>query len=187
MKRIVVASTNPVKIRAALNGFRRMFQLETFEVTGHSVPSGVSRQPGSDEETRRGARNRVREARILAPEADFWIGIEGGVGASHEGSDVEKAGELIDNMIAYAWIVVDSKDQTGESRTGAFTLPRAVAELVRQGMELGEADDLVFGRTNSKQENGAIGLLTDDAVDRAQLYEQAVILALVPFKNPALY
>jgi non-canonical (house-cleaning) NTP pyrophosphatase len=54
-------------------------------------------------------------------------------------------------------------------------------------MELGEADDLVFGRSNSKQDNGAIGLLTGDVIDRAQLYEQAVILALVPFKNPDMY
>jgi len=59
--------------------------------------------------------------------------------------------------------------------------------LIRQGKELGEADDIVFGRSNSKQENGAVGLLTDNAIDRAQLYEHAMILALIPFKNEALY
>jgi non-canonical (house-cleaning) NTP pyrophosphatase len=52
---------------------------------------------------------------------------------------------------------------------------------------LGEADDIVFGRSNSKQKEGAIGLLTGNVVDRAGLYEHAVILALVPFKNVALY
>jgi non-canonical (house-cleaning) NTP pyrophosphatase len=45
----------------------------------------------------------------------------------------------------------------------------------------------VFGRTNSKQEEGAIGLLTGGIVDRRQLYEQAVVLALVAFKNEKLY
>jgi non-canonical (house-cleaning) NTP pyrophosphatase len=52
---------------------------------------------------------------------------------------------------------------------------------------LGEADDIVFGRSNSKQDNGAVGLLTDNVIDRAQLYEHAMILALIPFKNELLY
>ena len=58
---------------------------------------------------------------------------------------------------------------------------------MRQGLELGQADDIVFGRSNSKQANGAVGILTDDVIDRAQLYEPAVIFALIPFKNPDLY
>jgi putative aldouronate transport system permease protein len=58
--------------------------------------------------------------------------------------------------------------------------------LVRAGLELGHADDRVFGRDNSKQANGAIGILTDDVVDREAYYVHAVIMALVPFKNPAL-
>ena len=90
-------------------------------------------------------------------------------------------------MAAFAWIVVRSKEMMGKGRTGTFFLPHAVAELIRQGKELGEADDIVFGRSNSKQENGAVGLLTDNAIDRVQLYEHAVILALIPFKNEALY
>ena len=38
-----------------------------------------------------------------------------------------------------------------------------------------------------KQAAGAIGLLTGNVVDRRQLYEQAAVLALVRFKNEALY
>jgi non-canonical (house-cleaning) NTP pyrophosphatase len=75
----------------------------------------------------------------------------------------------------------------GQARSGTFLLPPAVADLVRQGVELGEADDRVFGRQNSKQANGAIGLLTGDVIDRVALYEHAVILALVPFLRPDLY
>jgi non-canonical (house-cleaning) NTP pyrophosphatase len=54
-------------------------------------------------------------------------------------------------------------------------------------MELGDADDLVFGRQNSKQKSGAVGLLTHNRVTRRTLYEQAVVLALIPFINPDLY
>ncbi|MDD5263960.1 MAG: DUF84 family protein, partial [Candidatus Bipolaricaulis sp.] len=66
-------------------------------------------------------------------------------------------------------------------------LPDTVAALVRQGVELGEADDRVFGRTDSKRDVGAVGLLTGEVIDRTALYEHAVVLALIPFRNAALY
>lgn len=174
MKTIVVASTNPVKIQAVRSGFQKMFPDETFQVEGVSAPSEVSDQPMSDAETLQGALNRARGARALAPAADYWVGIEGGC---HETN-----GELQ----AFAWIVILSRDRAGKSRTGTFTLPAEVARLVRQGVELGEADDRVFKRSNSKQGNGAVGILTRDVIDRTGYYEHAVILALVPFKNPDL-
>jgi inosine/xanthosine triphosphatase len=174
MKTIIVASTNPVKIHAALAGFRALFPSEEFTAQGISVPSGVSNQPMSDEETLTGASNRAKAAREHVPDADFWAGIEGGC--------EEKFGELW----AYAWVVVMGDGWVGKSRTAAFTLPHEIAELVQQGVELGEADDRVFGRSNSKQANGAVGILTNDVIDRAGYYEHAVVLALVPFKNPRL-
>ena len=93
-----------------------------------------------------------------------------------------------DELSAFAWVVVLSPDGIeGKGRTGTFFLPPAVAELIHQGKELGEADDIVFAQSNSKQKNGAIGILTGDVIDRAALYVPAVIMALVPFKNPELY
>ena len=91
-------------------------------------------------------------------------------------------------MEAFAWVVVKTKENRfGKGRTGTFFLPPRVAELIKQGKELGDADDIVFGRTNSKQENGAVGILTDNVVDRAKYYTEAVVLALIPFKNKQLY
>lgn len=175
MKKIVVASKNPVKLAAALNGFKAMFPGEEFSCDGVSAPSGVADQPRDDDETLRGALNRAENVSKLA-EGDFWVGIEGGI--------EDKEG----NMEAFAWIVTRSKDgKMGKGRTGTFFLPPPVAELVRQGKELGEADDIVFKRSNSKQENGAVGLLTGNVIDRAKYYEAAVIMSLIPFKNPELY
>jgi inosine/xanthosine triphosphatase len=90
-------------------------------------------------------------------------------------------------MSAFAWIGVSDRQRTGWSKSASFFLPQKVAELVRQGMELGHADDQVFGRNNSKQANGAVGILTSDAIDREELYTHAVLLALIPFINPTLY
>ena len=172
---LVIASTNPVKVQAAVNGFQRLFPDIELNVITASVPSEVAQQPLSDEETLRGALNRSGNAQAAHPTADYWIGIEGGVQA------------IGDGLMAFAWIVIRSRQMLGKARTGAFFLPPMVAELIRQGKELGEADDIVFQRSNSKQENGAVGLLTDNVIDRVQLYEQAMILALIPFKNEALY
>ena len=175
MKRIVVASKNPVKIQAALNGFQRMFPGEEFDIDSVTVPSGVSDQPKSDEEAITGAVNRTRQAANVFPSANYWVGIEGGI------QEWEK------DLVAFAWVVIFNQDLIGKGRTGTFFLPDKVSRLIHQGMELGKADDIVFNRINSKQENGAVGLLTGNALDRVKLYEEAVILALIPFKNPDLY
>jgi non-canonical (house-cleaning) NTP pyrophosphatase len=90
-------------------------------------------------------------------------------------------------LVAFAWIVVLSDDQRGSARTALFRLPGEVQKLVESGLELGDADDRIFGRENSKEKSGAVGILTGDVVTRRTLYEQAVILALIPFKNPTLY
>lgn len=175
MRRVIVASLNPVKAKAALEGFRLMFPGEAFEVSGVAVESGVSRQPMSDEEALQGARNRAESARAAVPDADFWVGMEGGVEERSEG------------LASFAWIVVLSGDREGRGRTGVFFLPDRVASLVREGAELGAANDFVFGRTNSKHDSGAVGLLTGGAIDRAELYAHAVVLALIPFRNPELF
>jgi inosine/xanthosine triphosphatase len=175
MKKIVIASNNPVKIEATRQGFEAMFPDEVFQIEALPAASGVSDQPMSSQETMLGATNRARGAKQKQPKADFWVGIEGGVEAQG------------DDLAAFAWIVILSANSDGKSRTGTFILPPQVAKLIRQGKELGEADDIVFHQSNSKQANGAIGILTGDIIDRTALYKHAVILALVPFKNPVLF
>lgn len=175
-KQIIVASQNPVKLKASLLSFQRMFPSQQFVLSGISVPSGIPDQPTSDAQTLEGATNRANRASELEPIANFWVGIEGGIEDTAGG------------MEAFAWIVVKSNSgKMGKGRTGTFFLPQRIAELVRQGKELGEADDIVFGRRNSKQENGAVGLLTENVIHRTDFYVVAVILALIPFKNETLY
>ena len=176
MKKVVVASTNPVKINTVRLGFSKMFPKMLTNIEGIAVSSDVSEQPLSEEEALMGAQNRIKNVFRLSSKANFWVGIEGGL--------QEVSGE----MEAFAWIVVKSKNgKMGKGRTASFFLPQKIAELIKQGKELGEADDIVFGRTNSKQINGAVGLLTGNVITRTTDYEQAMILALVPFKNPKLY
>lgn len=176
VERVVVASENPAKVKAVELGFARMFPGKEFVFEGMSADSGVNDQPMSDDETFAGALNRASTAREEQAEADYWIGLEGGL--QEEGDD----------FFAFAWIVVlGPEGMQGKSRTGTFVIPPAVSELVRNGKELGEADDIVFSQTNSKQSSGAIGILTHGILDRANYYAEAVLMALIPFKNPSLY
>lgn len=174
MPHIIVASTNPVKINAVLAGFRRMFPENSWTAQGLNVASGVADQPMGDEDTLTGARNRACAAREAAPEADYWVGVEGG------------CAEDLHGMTCFAWVFILTNERQGQARTGAFYLPEEVAELVRSGIELGHADDQVFGRENSKQQDGSVGLMTGGVIDRTEYYTHAVILALVPFKTPHL-
>lgn len=175
MKKVIIASKNPVKIKAVQKAFDKMMSVGDVEFVGTSVDSGVGDQPMSDEETLLGATNRARNAQLAMPEADYWVGIEGGIQ------------EQGDQMMAFAWIVLLSEVQKGQARTGAFFLPPEVSRLVKAGKELGEADDIVFGHSNSKQQGGAIGLLTNNVMDRTSLYVDAVMMALIPFRNVDLY
>jgi inosine/xanthosine triphosphatase len=177
---IIVASLNPVKIAATVEGFSAMFPGSAFTSRGVSVPSGVPDQPLGDAETLQGALNRAQRAREIEPDADFWVGLEGGV-LEEEG--LEDGPKLVQS---FAWVVVLGGTRTGKARTAAYYLPEETAKLVRDGMELGPAEDIVWGKSNTKQKNGSVGLLTGDVIDRKGYYVQAVVLALIPFKNPAL-
>lgn len=174
--KIIVASTNPVKINAATEGFKQFFLDEELSVEGVSVSSDVSDQPLSEEETLKGAVNRANNAEKAVPNADYWIGLEGGL--------EEKDGE----MDCFAWIVIkDKTGKLGKGRTGSFFLPEKISALVKKGKELGEADDIVFGQKNSKQGNGTVGNLTKNVITRTSYYVPAVVFALVPFINKDLY
>lgn len=174
MIRIVVASKNPVKLDAVKEGLS-VFLNEPIEVLGVSVDSGVSDQPMSDLETLQGAETRVKNIQNHFPGFDFYVGIEGGVE------------ESVSGLMAFAWIVISQGETTGRARTASFFLPPKVGELIHQGMELGDADDIVFSKQNSKQQNGAVGLLTNDLITRKSLYMPAVQMAFIPFLNPELY
>ncbi len=174
MIKICVGSQNPVKIACVQEAFERAFPEFSIQCEGLGAPSGVSDQPMTDEETLLGAKNRARYCKEQA-KADYFVGIEGGL-------------ENVENtLLAFAWIYIIKGEQIGKAKTATFDLPPKIEELIKEGYELGEADDIVFQRENSKQKDGAVGILTKGIIDRKKYYKEAVILALIPFLNTSLY
>lgn len=173
---VIVASKNPVKLEAVKKAFSEMFPQESFSYQTLAVDSGVADQPMDETEALRGATNRVQAAATQVPQADYWVGIEGGI--HREGED----------MYVCSHAVVRGKSgYMSKSRTGLFLLPRIVSEAIRSQMDLNQAIEEVFGETGSGQKMGAVGILTHQAIPRVRYAAEAVIFALIPFKNPELY
>lgn len=168
MKSVIIASLNPAKINAVKSAFQSAFPEHTFDFQGVSVASEVADQPMSNEETHLGAVNRVKNAQQAIPNADFYVGLEAG----------------IEGNVTFAWMVIESDGQRGESRSASLMLPPAVLAKLEHANELGDVMDEVFGTDNIKQKGGAIGLLTHNQLSRSSVYHQALILALIPFVNP---
>jgi inosine/xanthosine triphosphatase len=167
--KVIVASRNPVKLGAVEDAFAVVLPRATIDYQALEVPSGVAEQPRSDEETRRGARNRLRAARRARPVADYWVGLEGGL--EH----------LDERWLASAWMAIENvHGRVGEARTPTLPLPPSVQALLDRGLELGEANDRVFATRNSKQAGGAFGLLTSGRLTRRAVYAQTLELALLP-------
>ncbi|MFW0964538.1 inosine/xanthosine triphosphatase [Vibrio parahaemolyticus] len=167
-QKVVIASLNPAKINAVKSAFQSAFPQQAFEFVGISVPSEVADQPMTNEETHRGALNRVKNAKVEMPTADLYVGLEAG----------------IEGNVTFAWMVIESDTHRGESRSASLMLPPEVLAQLADANELGDVMDKVFGTENVKQKGGAISLLTQNQLTRRSVYHQALILALIPFTNP---
>lgn len=170
---IAVGSTNPVKVAAATQAINRIWPTAT--LTPVAVVSGVRPQPMSDEEAITGAINRARCAR-QAIDADLGIGLEGNVDANGHG------------FFITGWAaVVDQAGTLGIGGGGRFLVPPAIATALQNGGELGALMDQLVGEENTKQRQGAVGILTGGLISRTAALESAVIFALTRFLNPDYY
>lgn len=96
--KVAVGSTNPVKIEAVKDAFKKVWSEKKWEVVGFAIPSGVSSQPKSDLESIKGATNRARGA-FKKTKADYAVGLEGGL-------------SKINNLwFDTAWIVILNKKE----------------------------------------------------------------------------
>ena len=166
VRRVVVGSTNPVKVAAARAVLAPLIAPGA-TVEGIAADSGVPDQPWGDEETMRGARTRAAAA-LAASGADLGVAFEGGVVAEDDGG-----------LRTCAWAAV--VDRAGRSAVGgslAMPLPPPVAALIRDGVELGSAMDAMTNAHNTKQKLGAVGVLTAGLIDRQRAYEVLLVYAL---------
>ncbi|MBO8173239.1 MAG: inosine/xanthosine triphosphatase [Bacillaceae bacterium] len=174
--RVGVGSRNPAKTEAVKEAFKQM----GYEVILSSipVPSGVSSQPFSDEETMRGAVNRANAVMQLAREEplDFAVGLEGGV--------VETpCGYFVCNWGA----ICDREGKLGIGGGIRIQLPDTVVRYLKKGAELGEAMDVLSQKRETGKQEGAIGILTGNAITRRSMFRDVVICAFARFQQSIWY
>jgi len=173
LKKIAIGSLNPVKTRAVENVINKVWP--GAEIVCVNVPSGVSDQPISDEESIMGATNRARLA-LENTNADLGIGLEGGVNDSEHG------------MFLCSWCVaLDKNGVKSVGCGGRLLLPEKIANELRKGKELGPVMDELLNDHNVKQKQGTVGILTNNLVTRTAAFERAVIYALTKFINSKNY
>lgn len=175
--KILVGSKNPVKLEAVKESFEKYFN--DIEVLGFDVDSNVPAQPVNDE-TFIGAEHRAKELINLNKSeklnADFFVGIEGGIIKQHG------------RWFAFgAMCIIDRNWKKSFGTSAHFELPPTVTEKLLSGEELGYVMDKIMREENTKQKGGAIAFFTNGEMNRKELYIPGLISALVPFNHTAMY
>jgi inosine/xanthosine triphosphatase len=167
-------SPNPTKINPVKKIFSKYFK--EVEVIGVDVPSGVSDQPLSEEEIYKGALNRAKRALKKVEGAEFGVGIEGGI-MEHFHGHYEKA----------AIVIIDKKGRIGIGMSPGLFLPEKVISHIKNGKNLTQAIDALFGTKNIGKGIGAYGVFTKGVVTRAKGMEHGIAFALSRFLHKDLF
>lgn len=176
--KVIVGSTNPVKINAVKHAISQLYPECDIDCQGMKAPSGVADQPMTAKATRDGALNRAiycKEHSNDKANFHYFVGIEGGVDLFEDGPAT----------FAYVAILNDSHRSMGCS--ARLPLPLSIYHDLANGKELGDVMDARFNTHNIKQQGGAIGLLTNNKATRTSTYTETIILAMAPFLHPEHY
>lgn len=161
--KIAIGTQNPTKINAVKQAFS---VLDHVIFCSLNVPSGVSPQPITDEETINGAINRANTARYESS-AELGIGLEGGVVETNIGIFLCNWGAL--TMLNEQPIIA------GGSR---ILLPDEVGKAVMSGRELSDVMDDYKNLHRVGRNEGAIGIFTNGLVSRTEMFTELSKLLL---------
>lgn len=193
--KIIVGSTNAAKIKACEMVVNQLFPLRAHQpekgknstndgsgaaaaegkeakhtFVGVSVASGVSNQPKSAVETMTGAKNRASAAAQAHADADFAIGLEGGL---------EKVG---DDWFECGWIAVLSRDgRTGIGTSARFLVSPSMVNQLLAGREMADVVDEISGLSDVRSSQGMMGMITNGHLPRDTCYAHGLIFAFGPF------
>ncbi len=174
--KVIIGSNNLPKRLAVERAFNGVYPDTYILISTVSADSGVSSHPLSGTESLTGALNRAASARILDPDADFYVGIEGGL-------------LIVDDRVwEIGWVaIVNAKGETYTGISAGIELRGEFLKAIRSGKELNDVLSENCNIDNAGGTNGFYGLATDDLVTREQAYVQAVVFALAPFKHPEYF
>ena len=173
---IVIGSVNPVKVEATKDAFKTILSHTgkndslNFQSIEIKAPT-LNNTPNSIEEMIQGATFRAEQSCSIQ-NADFGIGIEGGIFTNDSGTF----------LTAFA-VVQNGSGSIGIGSAPAIKLPDHWKLGNHTSFELGSYVDHLTGGNNIKQKNGAMGILTDNILPRKESLKLSVICAYFSLIN----
>jgi len=171
---VAVGSTNPTKIAPVEAVFKTHFPKTL--VRGISVSSGVSEQPMSIDEMYLGALNRAQNALKNVKNAEYGVGIEGGLHKHIFG--------WFEHSIV---VIVNSNNEIGVGASGGLVLPEIIMDSIHKGKNLEEAIDSHFKTNKIGEGIGMFGIFTKGVVTRSEGVKHGVAFALARFLHNEVY
>jgi inosine/xanthosine triphosphatase len=172
---IVAAGTkNPAKLQGVSSAFSKYFpEVELRPVDSSAVTKA---QPRGLEEMTAGAVARARFALSKAG-GDFGVGVEAGIFT---------IGSLyFDNQVA---AIADSSGKVSLGHSAGYSLPReAIETLFKEGKELERWAESISHINEVGDKGGLVEHLTKGKMTRADLTEQCVVTALIPWLHKDVY
>ena len=155
---VAIGSTNPIKIQAVKN----VLNHDHIRIVSCLAVSHVRPQPLSDEETKQGAINRAKDC-LEKTQASLAIGLEAGI--------VFLSAEC---YLCHWGALVDRKQNVYSTNGPLILLPKHYRELLLNGQNLEEIMHHSTGIQKLGAKQGAIGVFTDNRLDREQVLTHMV-------------
>ncbi len=144
--------------------------------SNHRVPSGVPDMPTTLEELRTWAKNRATYTRREKPDADYFVGMEGGVYRDFEWEEYWLLGV----------VYIENTDGVGYFGYSChLRVPDAVAEGLFDGQwrDLEQVVHALGGEENIGDKQGSFHVWTDGILSRREQFIMATQCAIAPFFN----
>jgi len=186
--RIALGSSRAAKVEAVRSATVRIASVHSAwadpVITALDVETDAPAMPLSDLDLMSGARARAFAVRHLmsidAKTADVYIGLEGGF------HSVVLGDESLTFLKGWAYVTDGTRGNFGASPS--IVVPeKLVREVVDGGRELAEVIDEAAGEQDVRSRQGAWGVLSNDLFTRSMSFEVALLAALAPFYNFAMY
>ncbi len=177
---VAIGSRNPAKVQGTKKAFKHL--LRNLEFRELDLTTRVKLQPMSLDETVRGARQRAEFA-IEEEGADFGVGVEAGIIKLAEESD----GQVFFLNVQIA-AVVDSAHHLSFGSSSGFPIPMKLVSMMKdENVELDKYAHELTGAKRIREEHGVVYHLSKRRLSRAEMTEQCVSMALIPWLNRKPY
>lgn len=175
---VAIGSENKAKNYAVTTAFDRAFS-RPIETHSFAIPSTISEQPTTDEESIQGATNRALGALATLNEAHYGVGLEGNTIT------------IADRMYLHGWVAIAerSSGEVGIGHSSGIELPQALKAGIEAGKELGPLMQSLLKDTDNtiRHTSGTNGILSGNLYTREQEFIDATTVALARFIKPELY